>query len=157
MARIGSFSPCFLKISISLSFTSTHSSNIQYVAPSYDFFMWLKAINYLSRSLMCEKETKKQSGMLHFIECLKWFGVSAELQGNFITRSSTSLKVATERRSRMRHYPFLPFGGKWLGVSGHIWSVAAQSQISNINTKLFTAFSKSSPNAEWKGSDFQHV
>lgn len=64
----------------------------------------------------------------------------AELQGNFITRSSTSLKVATEWRSPMRHYPFLPVGRKWLGVSGHIWSVAAQGQINNIHSEAFHSF-----------------
>lgn len=139
--------PCFLKISISLSYTRTPSSNFQYMAPSYEMFMRLKAINYLSSwSLVWrEKEKEREKNQECFILLSVSNGLmpvqkSAELQGNFITRSSTSLKVATERRSRMRHYPFLPVGRKWLGVSGHIWSFAARGRINSVYGEAFHRF-----------------
>lgn len=109
--------------------------------------MRLKAINYLSSwSLMCEKKKGGEGDQECFILLSVSNGLvpvqkSAELQGNFITRSSTSLKVATERSTQcMRHYPFLPVGREWLGVSGHIWSFAAQGQINNVYSEAFRSF-----------------
>lgn len=109
--------------------------------------MQLRAINYLSSSsLACEKTKKGKKRIRNALFLLSvWNGLvplsrSAELQGNFITRSSTSLKVATEQRSRTGHYPFLPVGRKRLGVPGHIWSFAAQGQINKSVHGAFHSF-----------------
>lgn len=80
--------------------------------------------------------------MLLFIECVEWLDACSKecwAPGEFYYMIVNFLKGC--HRTAFA-YETLPVSSrrKWLGVSGHIWSFAAQGQINNVYHEAFHSF-----------------